>query len=187
MRAAVLLMAIMALTTSAEERGELQVSIGAGAWMPSLYNESTDLTPGPAASVSLQIPPSLGNCFLISTGYISAGCDRETWDGISGIPLTVGWRLYPFYRRSAGPRGIEPLVGAYGGGMLLWDSPAGDQEGTTTGAAVVGAEVGARIAVGSTTSVDITVRPEWIPAGSPLSGENDKDLSGLQVLASVVF
>ena len=187
MKAAVVLMTIVVLTSFAEERDELQVSVGAGAWMPSLYNDVTDLTPGPAASVSLQIPPGLGNCFLISTGYISAGCDRETWSGLSGIPLTVGWRLYPFYRRHAGPRGIEPLIGAYGGGVLLWDSPSGDQEGTTTGAGVIGAEVGARIAAGPSISVDITVRPEWMPAGSPLSGEGDKDLSGLQVLASVVF
>lgn len=187
MKAAILLTAIAVLAVSAGDREDLQISIGAGAWMPSLYNDVTDLTPGPAVSVSLQIPPSLGNCFMISTGYISAGCDRETWSGLSGIPLTVGWRLYPFYRRSAGPRGIEPLIGAYGGGVLLWDSPSGSQEGTTTGAGVIGGEVGARIAVGSSTSVDITVRPEWMPAGSPLSGESDRDLSGLQVLASVVF
>jgi hypothetical protein len=35
--------------------------------------------------------------------------------------------MYPFYRRYAGPRGIEPLLGIYGGGMLLWDSPEGNQ------------------------------------------------------------
>jgi hypothetical protein len=181
------LVLLVVLSVSAEDRGELQVSVGAGAWMPSLFNEGSELTPGPAFSVSLQIPPSLGTCFLISAGYLSAGCDRETWDGISGIPLTVGWRLYPFYRKFAGPRGIEPLLGVYGGGALLWDSPSGSQEGTSTGAGIIGAEVGARIAVGGSTAVDLTVSPEWVPAGSSMAGEGDRDLSGLKILASIVF
>lgn len=181
------LVLLSVLPAAAEDRGELQVAVGGGAWMPSLYNEGSELSPGPLFTVSLQIPPSLGTCFLIRSGYLSAACGRETWDGVSGIPLTIGWRLYPFYRTYAGPRGIEPLLGVYGGGALLWDSPSGGQEGTSTGAGILGAEVGARITVGGGTAVDLTVSPEWMPAGSSLCGEGDRDLSGLQVQASVVF
>jgi hypothetical protein len=187
MKTALMFALLVVLSVFAGDRGELQMSVGAGAWMPSLFNEGSELTPGPAFSVSLQIPPGLGTCFLISAGYISAGCDRETWDGISGIPLTIGWRLYPFYRTYAGPRGIEPLLGVYGGGALLWDSPSGGQEGTSTGAGIVGAEVGARVTLGENTAVDLTVSPEWVPAGSSMAGEGDRDLSGLQLRASVVF
>jgi len=187
MKTLFVLVLLSVLPAAAGDRGEMQVSVGAGAWMPSLYNEDSELNPGPALSISLQIPPSLGTCFLVSAGWVSAGCDRETWDGLSGIPLTIGWRIYPFYRRYAGPRAIEPLLGAYGGGMLLWDSPAGGQDGTATGAGILGAEAGARLAVGGSTSVDLGVSAEWIPAGSSVSGEGDRDLSGLLVRASVVF
>ena len=188
MRTAALLVIAVALTVVAQgDRGDLQFSVGGGVWMPALFDEDSHLSPGPAFSASLQIPPALGNCFIIETGYLMAGCDRETWDGISGVPLTIGWRLYPFYRRFAGPRGIEPILGAYGGGMILWDSPTGTQEKTTSGAGIIGAEIGARVSLGGEISMDITVRPEWIPAGSNLAGQAGKDLSGIRVLASVVF
>ncbi len=182
-----ILLALALVALAEEERGDLQFSLGGGMWMPALFDEDSQLSPGPAFSASLQIPPSLGNCFIIETGYLMAGSDRETWDGISGIPLTIGWRYYPFYRRYAGPRGIEPLLGLYGGGMLLWDSPTGVQEKTSTGAGVIGAEIGARIFLSGSTSIDIVVKPEWIPTGSSLAGQGNKDLSGIRVFASVVF
>ncbi len=188
MRTVILLAAVFSLTARAQmDRGELQVSAGAGVWMPALLDEASELAPGPAFSASLQIPPALGNVFIIESGFLTAGCDRETWDGVYGVPLSIGWRYYPFYRTYAGPRGIEPLLGAYGGGMLLWDSPEGEQEGTTTGAGILGVEVGARISLGGETFVDLTVRPEWVPAGAGLAGQAEEDLSGLRVGASVVF
>ncbi len=178
---------LMTALAAASERSDLEVSIGGGVWMPSLFDSDTRLTPGPAIVVSLQIPPSLGNCFIIEAGYLSAGSNRDAFGGVSGIPLTVGYRMYPFYRTFAGPRGIEPLFGIYGGGMLLWDSPEENQDGTSTGAGVVGAELGARILLGESTSLDIVVSPEWVGAGSSLAGENGKDLSGLQITASIAF
>jgi len=71
--------------------------------------------------------------------------------------------------------------------MLLWDSPEGTQDKTNTGAGIIGVELGARISVGESTSIDLVVTPEWIPAGSALAGETGKDLSGLEVTASVSF
>ena len=187
MKTLVLLLAALVSVAAAEDRGELEFTVGGGVWMPALFQSGTQLSPGPAAMVSLQIPPSLGNCFIISAGYLSAGSDNEDWDGISGIPLTVGYRSYPFYRTYAGPRGIEPFLGIYGGGVLLWDSPAGDLEKTSTGAAVIGAELGTRVLLGETISLDLTVSPERVPAGSALAGEDSEDLSGLKITASLVF
>jgi len=182
-----ILLVISVVALAQEERGDLQCSIGAGVWMPALIDSDSQFSPGPAFGVSLQIPPSLGNCFIIEAGYLMAGSDRATWDGIGGVPLTVGWRFYPFYRRYAGPRGIEPILGVYGGGMVLWDSPTGDQEKTSTGAGVIGAEIGARILLSGSTFIDIVVKPEWIPAGAGLAGQSKKDLSGIRVLGSIVF
>ncbi len=187
MKATVLILALLSTLSAASERSELEVSIGGGVWMPSLFDSDAGLSPGPAFVLSIQIPPSLGNCFIIETGYLSAGTDSDVWGSVSGIPLTVGYRMYPFYRRFAGPRGIEPLLGIYGGGMLLWDSPEGNQDKTSTGAGVVGAELGARIHVGESASLDIVVTPEWISAGSALGGESGKDLSGLEITASIAF
>jgi len=183
---ALLLIAVIS-TAWAEDRGDLEFTVGGGVWMPGLFQSGSQLNPGPAVMVSLQIPPSLGNCFIISAGYLSAGSDRDGWDGLSGIPLTVGYRSYPLYRRYAGPRGIEPFLGIYGGGALLWDSPAGNQDKTNTGAGIIGVELGTRVLLGESMSLDLAVSPEWIPAGSPLAGEDSDDLSGLRITASLVF
>jgi hypothetical protein len=186
-KTAIMFLALLTALAAGSERSELEVSIGGGVWMPSLFDSDADLSPGPAFAVSLQIPPSLGNCFIIEVGYLTAGSDNADFSGVSGVPLTVGYRMYPFYRRYAGPRGIEPLIGIFGGGMLLWDSPEGNQEKTSTGAGIIGAEIGARIHLSESASIDITVSPEWVSAGSALAGENGKDLSGLEVTASVAF
>ncbi|MEN8208496.1 MAG: hypothetical protein ABFR50_04510 [Candidatus Fermentibacteria bacterium] len=187
MKTAIMFLALLTALAAASERSDLEVSIGGGVWMPSLFDSDAGLTPGPAIAVSLQIPPSLGNCFIIEASYLSAGTDNENWGAVTGIPLTVGYRIYPFYRRYAGPRGIEPLLGIYGGGMILWDSPEADQDKTSTGAGIIGAELGMRINAGESTSIDIVVTPEWIGAGSALAGETGKDLSGLQITASIAF
>ncbi len=182
-------MFLMLLTTfaMASERNDLEFSLGGGVWMPSLMDSDANLTPGPMIIASLQIPPSLGHCFMIRSGYMSAASNDENYTGIGGIPVTIGYRMYPFYRRFAGPRGIEPLIGVYGGGMLLWDSPESNQDKTSTGAGIIGAELGARVHISESTSIDLVVSPEWVSAGSSLAGETGKDLSGLEVTASVSF
>ena len=187
MKTAIIFLVLLTTLSFASDRSDLEVSIGGGVWMPALFDSDAKLTPGPAIVVSLQIPPSLGNCFIIEAGYVSAGSDNANFNGISGIPLTVGYRMYPLYRRFAGPRGIEPLLGIFGGGMLLWDSPEGTQDKTSTGAAIIGVELGARIHMGESTSIDIVVTPEWVSAGSVLAGEGGKDLSGLELTASIAF
>lgn len=187
MKTAVIILALFTTFAVASERSDLEVSFGGGVWMPSLFDSDANLTPGLAIVASLQIPPSLGNCFIIEAGYLSAGSDNANYSGVSGIPLTVGYRMYPFFRRYAGPRGIEPLLGIYGGGMLLWDSPEGSNDKTSTGAGIIGVEIGARVHVGESTSIDLVVTPEWVPAGSALAGETGKDLSGLEVTVSVSF
>ncbi|OPL17644.1 MAG: hypothetical protein AVO35_09455 [Candidatus Aegiribacteria sp. MLS_C] len=186
MKSAVILLVLSVLAVHGEERGSLEFSLGGGLWMPALLESDAQLDPGPAFLVSLRIPPSLGNVFVIQTGYLSASSGRDAYDGIAGIPLTVGYRMYPMYRRFAGPRGIEPLLGIYGGGMLLWDSPAGNQDASSTGAAVIGAELGARVGIGESASLDLVVSPEWVGAGSSVAGEG-KDLTGLRLSLSVVF
>jgi len=186
MRTVLVLMSMIAAFSAAEDRNAIEFALGGGVWMPALLESDARLTPGPAFSASLRIPPSLGDVFIIQTGYLSAGSDRQAFEGVSAIPLTVGYRIYPLYRRFAGPRGIEPLLGVYAGGMLLWDSPEGDQESTSTGAGVVGAELGARISMGGSTAMEIVVSPEWTGAGSSLAGEG-KDLTGLRLSASVAF
>ena len=187
MKIFIVFLAVFCTVAAASERNELELSFGGGVWMPSLFDSDTQLNPGPAFMFTIQIPPSLGNCFIIGTGYLSVTSDRENWKGVTGLPLTIGYRTYPFYRRYAGPRGIEPLLGIYGGGILLWDRPDGNQDGKKTGAAVIGAEIGARILLGGSTSLDLVISPEWVHAGSALAGESNKDLSGLKILASIVF
>lgn len=186
MKTVFLFLAVLTAISAASDRSRLEFSLGAGAWMPALLDSDARLTPGPAVVASVQIPPSMGNVFIVETGFLSAGSDRITFDGVSAIPLTVGYRTYPFYRRFAGPRGIEPLMGIYAGGMLLWDSPEPGQDGTTTGAGVIGAEIGARVNLGRSASLDLVVTPEWIGSGSGLAGEGS-DLTGLELTASISF
>jgi hypothetical protein len=186
MKASIMIIALLAAVTMAEDRGQLEFYVGGGVWMPALLDSDAQLTPGVAVTASLGIPPSLGNVFVISTGYLSAGSDRAGFEGISAVPLTVGYRMFPLYRRFAGPRGIEPLLGIYGGGMLLWDSPEGTQDDTSTGAGVIGAELGARISISETVSFDLVVSPEWVGTGSSLAGEG-KDLTGLRITGSLAF
>lgn len=187
MRTVLITVMALAAVVAASERSQLEIGVGGGAWMPAVFDSDAGLSPGPAVELSLQIPPSLGNVFVIETGYLSCGSDSDDFSGAAALPLTVGYRVYPFYRTYAGPRGIEPLLGLYGGGMLLWDSPEGNAEKTNTGAGVIGAELGARIHVSEAVSLDLIVSPQWIPAGSAVAGETDKDMSGLQITASMAF
>lgn len=186
MKTACLFLVVLTAISAASDRNRLEFSLGAGAWMPALLESDARLTPGPALVASVQIPPSLGNVFIVETGFLSAGSDRNAFEGVSAIPLTVGYRTYPLYRRFAGPRGIEPLLGIYAGGMLLWDSPEPGQDGTTTGAGVIGLEIGTRVNLSGSVSLDLVVTPEWIGSGSGLAGEGS-DLTGLQLIASVSF
>jgi hypothetical protein len=96
--------------------------------------------------------------------------------------------MYPFYKPYAGPRGLEPLLGFYGGGLLAWDSAVDDSlETATTGGAVVGLELGARVKISDTVSIDVVIRPEWVPIGGELAGEDKESLSGLVIFAGLAF
>jgi len=162
----------------ASGRGDLEIVLGGGAWVPTGSDFGTSLTAGPAVAAGLQIPMFEQNCIFLRTGYRSAGSDSAAWDGVACIPFELGYRAYPLYRRYAGPRGLEPFAGLAAGGFVAWDSPVvGDR--TTAGGVMISAELGARIRVGEETYFDFFFSPEWLPLGRDLAGEGD--LSGLTV------
>ncbi|NLP06573.1 hypothetical protein GX411_11585 [Candidatus Fermentibacteria bacterium] len=167
-------------------RSELEVSLGGGAWVPTGSDFEGTLSAGPQFTTGLMIPMFHGDCITLRTGFRSAGADSSAWDGVSCIPLELGYRAYPLFRRYAGPRGLEPFVGGMAGGFLAWDSPAdGDVESASSGGFMLSAELGARIRLGEAAFLEVTVCPEWMPAGKELAGEDD--LSGLTVGAALSF
>lgn len=183
---AVLLVA--AATSAASDRGSLDFSFGGGAWIPGLIDSDSELQAGPGIALSIEIPMEMGDIIFLKTGYRLASSDRAGWDAVNAIPLVFGYRSYPFYRPYAGPRGLEPLVGVYAGGLLAWDSAESDSlETSTTGGGVIGLEIGARLKLSDETFLDLIVSPEWIPMGGALAGEEKKDLSGLTIYAGIVF
>jgi hypothetical protein len=186
--AALLALGLLAAGAWASDRGSLDIAAGGGAWIPGLVAEDSELSAGPGFVLGFETPMDQGNCIVLRTGYRMAGSDREGWSGLSAVPLTVGYRIFPFYRPYAGPRGLEPLMGVFGGGLLAWDSADDDAlETTTTGGGLIGVELGARMKVGEDRFLDLVVRPEYAPTGSRLAGEDDKDLSGLSFGAALIF
>jgi len=188
MRYAALLVALLVGVVVASERGELDIAVGGGAWIPGLIAEDTELSAGPGFVFGLETPMDQGNFILLRTGYRMAGTNREGWSGANAIPLTIGYRIFPFYRPFAGSRGLEPLLGFFAGGMVAWDSADDDNlETTTTGGGLIGVELGARVRLSEERFLDIVVRPEYAPMGSALAGEEDKDLSGLSLGAMLIL
>ncbi len=167
-------------------RGDLEAAFGAGAWVPTGSEFETGLSAGPLVEAALLVPMELGGCIWIRSGYRTASSDEEGWDGVSCVPLQIGWRSYPLYRRYAGPRGIEPFAGIGAGGFVAWDDPSSDSvEGSSTGGGMISLELGARIRLGRDTYMDVAFRPEWMPSGRDLAG--GEDLSGLSAGVTVAF
>jgi hypothetical protein len=188
MRYIAMLTALLASAAFASDRGALDIAFGGGAWIPGLTAEESELSVGPDAVVGVETPMDQGHCIVLRTGYRMAASGRGDWSAVAAIPLTVGYRIFPFYRPYAGPRGLEPLLGFFGGGMLAWDSADDDAlETTTTGGGLLGVELGARMKVGEDRYLDLVVRPEYAPMGSALAGEDDKDLSGISLGAALIF
>lgn len=188
MRYFVISAVLVAAVATASDRGSLDFSFGGGAWIPGLLDSNSELEAGPGVALSIEIPMEMGDIIFLKTGYRLASTDRPGWDAVNAIPLVFGYRSYPFYRPYAGPRGLEPLIGIYGGGMLAWDSAESDSlETSTTGGGVIGLEIGARLKLSDVTFLDLIVSPEWIPMGGALAGEEKKDLSGLTIFAGIVF
>lgn len=183
-----LILAVLLASVPAAQpgRSELEMSLGGGAWVPTGIGFEGTLSAGPQFSAGLMIPMFHGDCITLKTGYRSAGADSSAWDGVACVPLELGYRFYPLYRRYAGPRGLEPFVGGMAGGFLAWDSPAdGDAEGVSSGGFMLSAELGARIRLGEAAFLEVAVCPEWMPAGRELAGEDD--LSGITVGAALSF
>jgi len=188
MRSIVIIAVLVAAAATASDRGSLDFSFGGGAWIPGLIDSDSELQAGPGIALSIEIPMEMGDIIFLKTGYRLASSDRDGWDAVNAIPLVFGYRSYPFYRPYAGPRGLEPFVGAYAGGLLAWDSAESDSlETSTTGGGVIGLELGARLKLSDQTFLDLIVSPEWIPMGGALAGEEKKDLSGLTIFAGIVF
>ncbi|MBN1435058.1 hypothetical protein JW921_09880 [Candidatus Fermentibacterales bacterium] len=178
---ALLLLGILPGTPAAySDRQSVEICVGGGAWIPTGIEFESDLDAGPAFRAGIQIPMSLGNVLYLHTGYCSAGCSLEGCDGVSTVPLFLGYRIFPLYRRYAGPRAIELFAGLYGGGLLAWDST---EEGanTATGGFLGGVELGARIYAGSSAFVDVDFGFDYSKVGGDVAGTDD--LSGLRISA----
>lgn len=179
---------LMTAAAGASERGSLEFCFGGGAWIPGLIDSGSELQAGPAVSLSLEIPMDQGNIVFLRTGFRYASTDRPGWESVYAVPLVIGYRMYPFYKPYAGSRGLEPLLGFYGGGLLAWDSTDAESlETTTSGAVVIGLELGARVKISGSASIDVVIRPEWVPFGGELAGEEKKSLSGLVIFTGIAF
>lgn len=168
------------------DRASLSYSIGAGVMTPWIFSQDTQAGTGFGGMFGVETPMYQGNQFSLKAGFFTAGTDNGGYGSVAFVPLTLSYRKYPFYRSYAGPRGIEPLLGVHAGGVLAWDSPEGDMEGTTTGGGMLGAELGARISLGWTSFFEIAGSVDYIPLGSSIAGE-EKGCSAVTLMASVVF
>lgn len=184
---AVLLLAASALIAGGHgDRASLSFSVGAGVLTPWVFSEDTQAGTGFGGMIGLETPMTQGNQFALKTGFFTAGTDNEAFSSVGFVPVTLSYRMYPFYRRYAGPRGIEPLIGIHAGGVLAWDSAEGDGESTTTGGGMVGVELGARVPFGWTNYFELSAIADFMPLGASLAGE-EKECGALRLMASVVF
>lgn len=194
MKRAVLLLAILVPMSFAQEveppRDSMDFFAGYGAWLPGLLNDGNQLSVGSSIILGIETPMFQSDQFRLSAGPAFCGSDREHFDGITAIMLNVGYRKYPFFRPYAGSRALEPFIGFTGGGIIVWDSIADTYEqgeSKSTGGAMLGAELGTRVKVGESMFFDLTLAGEWVPIGSAVAGETDKDLSGIRIQGSLVF
>lgn len=168
------------------DRASLSYSVGGGVLTPWIFSEETQAGTGFGGMFGVETPMAHGSQFALKAGFFTAGTDDENYGSVGFVPLTLSYRMYPFYRRYAGPRGIEPLIGLHAGGVLAWDSAEGEGESTTTGGGIMGAELGARISMGWTSFFELAAAVDYIPLGSSLAGE-EKGCSAVRLMASVVF
>lgn len=193
MKTAAIIMALVASLAIAQQteppRDGMDFILGGGAWLPGLTNDDSQLSVGYGFIAGIETPMFQEDMFRLTAGPAFCGSDRNQFDGITSVMLNVGYRKFPFYRRYAGARALEPFVGITGGGILVWDTVAEDSsaDSKSTGGAMLGLEVGTRIKVGETTSLDLTLTGEWVPIGSAVAGETEEDLSGIRILGSLVF
>lgn len=174
----------LVVSASAGERQAIEISVGGGLWIPTGIEFNSNFTAGPGFTAGLQIPMDLGNVIYLRTGYLTAGTNVEGYDGIACIPITIGYRTFPLYRRFAGPRALELFAGVYAGGLLAWDRV---QEGdkTNTGGGMGGIELGTRIYAGESTFFDISLCFDYAGIGTALIGEDD--LSGFKITGMLSF
>ncbi|MCD4708091.1 MAG: hypothetical protein K8S62_10180 [Candidatus Sabulitectum sp.] len=194
MKRVLVLMLLVVAVAAAQEvdppRDSMDFFLGYGAWLPGLLNDDNKLEVGSAFLVGAETPMSQGDQFRLSIGGGFCNSDREYFDGITSVMLNLSYRNYPFYRPYAGARGLEPFIGFIGGGIVAWDSVEEDYEGVdskSTGGAMLGAELGARVKMSEDMFFDITLTGEWVPIGAELAGEEEKDLSGIRIQGSLVF
>ena len=190
----ILLLIVSAVSVAQEvdpPRDSMDFFIGAGAWMPGLLNDNNELSVGSTFQVGAETPMAQGDQFRLAIGGGMCGSDREQYDGITSVMLSLGYRSYPFYRPYAGARGLEPFFGINAGGIVVWDSVAdtfsNSEESTSTGGAMLGVEAGARVKINENTFFDITLGGDWVPIGGELAGESEKDLSGVRIQGSLIF
>lgn len=188
------IMLLVAAVAAAQEvdppRDSMDFFFGYGAWLPGLLNDDNQLEVGSAFLVGAETPMAQGDQFRLAVGGGFCNSDNAQYDGITIVMLNISYRSYPFYRPYAGARGLEPFIGFTGGGIVAWDSVADDVEGIdskSTGGAMIGAELGARVKMSEEMFFDVTLTGEWVPIGGELAGEEDKDLSGIRIQGSLIF
>ncbi|MEA3266983.1 MAG: hypothetical protein U9P42_08580 [Candidatus Fermentibacteria bacterium] len=193
MRSILLILLLVASFAAAQEidppRDSMDFFFGAGAWMPGLLNDDNQLEVGSVFMGGVETPMAQGDQFRLAIGGGMCNSDRENFDGITAIMLNLGYRNYPFYRPYAGARGLEPFFGVTAGGIVAWDSVeetvSGNEESSSTGGAMAGIELGARMKISEGTFFDITLGGDWVPIGGDVAGE--EDLSGIRIQGSLVF
>jgi hypothetical protein len=194
MRYAVLILAMVLPLAAAQEvnppRDSMDFFVGGGAWLPGIFNEGNQLSVGGLFTAGIETPMFQSHQFRLSAGPGYCSSNNDSYDGITAVMLSAGYRKYPFFRPYAGSRAIEPFIGVSGGGIVVWDSVSDDHadvESRSTGGAMIGAELGTRVKLGESTFFDLAITGEWVPVGGQLAGEAEKDLSGIRILGSLVF
>ena len=90
-----LLFLVPALAAGTTDRQDMEISIGAGAWVPTGIDFDTELGAGPGFRAGIQIPMSLGNVIYLHAGYLSAGTDTPGYEGVTCevvyVTLHVMW------------------------------------------------------------------------------------------------